>query len=529
MSNQIVVDILADTKNLVAGIDNTNSKLNSLSGQVSKINAAFAGVTAIFGARLGINWWKDTIDAARKDELAFKQLADTFGTDFAGVSKQVGDLAKKWYVDDGDVAGYFVKLATSIRANFRPLTDELVAGSLAISKATGKPVDEILTLWSKVLRDGQITQQEFLRLGITLTAEQEDQFKKLKTGYEQVKFLLDIINGPAYQKKALDNIPPYEKWNREVNNLRESIGAFVNDQLNSLYKKMLDLPGPIGAAAQGFVVFGSAALATLGTFAPAILAVIELSRVMKGFSIATAAAAAAQGLLNLVFSPWLVIVAAVILAGVLLYKNWDKVTEAAGWLWDKVKQLFNWVKENWPLILGFLTGPIGAAVSFIIRNFDSIKSGIANAFNGIKSIFGGLISDFTNLGRNIIQGLVNGIRAMASAPLDALKSIGTGAVNLFKSIFKIGSPSKLFDSYGRFIVQGLSNGIGAAQGLAENAMQGLSSNLSPTFALSGAAYNTGTQSPVNITINAGVGTDPYELGRVVSAALNKYNGVNGVR
>jgi hypothetical protein len=32
---------------------------------------------------------------------------------------------------------------------------------------------------------------------------------------------------------------------------------------------------------------------------------------------------------------------------------------------------------------------------------------------------------------------------------------------------------------------------------------------------------------VNVTINAGLGTDPYELGRAVRAALNKYDGVNG--
>jgi len=529
MSNQIVVDILADTKNLVAGIDNTNSKLNSLSGQVSKINTAFAGVTAIFGARLGINWWKDTIEAARADEKAFKELADTFGENFDVVSKQVGDLAKKWYVDDGDVAGYFVKLATSIRANFRPLTDELIAGSLAISRATGKPVDEILATWTKVLRDGQITQQEFLRLGITLTAEQEDQFKKLKNGYEQVKFLLDVINSPEYQKKALDNIPPYEKWNRTVNNLREDIGTFVNEGLNKLYGFLLTMPGPIQAVAQGFVVFGSAIGATLGTFAPAILAVIEMSRVLKGMSIATKAQAAAQTLLNLAFGPWGIAVMAAIAIGVLLYKNWDTVTEYAGKLWDKIKDLFNWVKTNWPLILGFLTGPIGAAVSSIIKNFDQIKSGISAVFNSLKGLFGGLISDFNNLGRNIIQGLVNGIKSMASAPLDALRSIGTGAVNLFKSIFKIGSPSKLFDSYGRFIVQGLSNGIGAAQNLAENAMQGLSNNLSPQLSFSGAAYNTQSRTPIVVNINAGVGTDPYELGRVVQAALNKYNGVNGMR
>jgi hypothetical protein len=34
-------------------------------------------------------------------------------------------------------------------------------------------------------------------------------------------------------------------------------------------------------------------------------------------------------------------------------------------------------------------------------------------------------------------------------------------------------------------------------------------------------------SGVNITINAGIGTDPYEVGRYVKSALDKYAGVNG--
>jgi hypothetical protein len=33
---------------------------------------------------------------------------------------------------------------------------------------------------------------------------------------------------------------------------------------------------------------------------------------------------------------------------------------------------FNWLKENWPLVLAILTGPIGLAVLAVVKNFDEI-------------------------------------------------------------------------------------------------------------------------------------------------------------
>jgi hypothetical protein len=91
-----------------------------------------------------------------------------------------------------------------------------------------------------------------------------------------------------------------------------------------------------------------------------------------------------------------------------------------------------------------------------------------------------------------------------------------------KKLFGIGSPSKVFAGYGKNLMQGLSIGINRNTGLAMNALNGL--DIQPSFAIAGSSRGSVVN---NVTINAGVGTDPYELGRVVSAALDKYAGVNG--
>ena len=49
MANNIVVDIVADTRSLVRGVNETNAKLNTLNGSVSKVTGAFKGIAAAFG------------------------------------------------------------------------------------------------------------------------------------------------------------------------------------------------------------------------------------------------------------------------------------------------------------------------------------------------------------------------------------------------------------------------------------------------------------------------------------------------
>jgi len=76
-------------------------------------------------------------------------------------------------------------------------------------------------------------------------------------------------------------------------------------------------------------------------------------------------------------------IAAVIAIGVLLYKNWDVVKEKAAQLWAFLKQKFNDIK-------------------------DAILKPINNAIDTLKNI------NLVDVGKNIIQGLINGIGSMIS-------------------------------------------------------------------------------------------------------------------
>jgi hypothetical protein len=521
MANQITVDIVADTRKLVAGVKETNGQLNSLNQSVSKVKSAFGGLAAAFGFQVGASFLKDAVKGAAEDEAAFARLGDLFGKDIEAITKKVNELSSTFKVDDGELAQYFVELKSAFSSKFDEFVPTVVEASATLALLTGKPLDTVISLWAKTLKDGKITAQEVQKLGIDLTTEQEQQFNKLKTTAEKLQFLLDIINSPENQKKALDNLTPYQKWNYFMEKLSDTIGG----PLLKGFEKFFDFYEKLSPKQQaiidgvGALVVGLVAIAAV--LAPVVLVGEALVGLFIAWNVGARLAAVGQGLLNLAFSPYLVIILAVIAAGVLLVKNWDTVKAAGQALLDKLKGVWSWIKENWDKLLTILGGPIGAAVAIITKNWDKIKEGFTNTINAIKALFSGNISAFASFGRDIINGLVNGIKSMAMAPINAVKSIASGIKNAFTGLFKIGSPSKVFAGFGKNIVEGLAIGIDGAQKLAVGSMENLSTGLALT-------PNFGTsRGGVNITINAGLGTDPYELGRAVRAALNKYDGVNG--
>lgn len=94
---------------------------------------------------------------------------------------------------------------------------------------------------------------------------------------------------------------------------------------------------------------------------------------VQGFKTAMGLATAGQWAMNsaMLASPstWVVIgIAAVVAAGVLLYRNWDTVKAAAGSLWEKTKEVFggiyDWASQKIQPVTGFFKGLYDKFVSF---------------------------------------------------------------------------------------------------------------------------------------------------------------------
>ncbi|GAA0332863.1 phage tail tape measure protein [Streptomyces turgidiscabies] len=232
--------------------------------------------------------------------------------------------------------------------------------------------------------------------------------------------------------------------------------------------------------------------------------------------------------------------------------------------WNAIKGLATGV---WNAIKSFISGAINAVKGYISSGLNSIKSTwngawnavksfLSSAWSGIKTIVAnaivGLVSKVRGVkssvlgalsgagswlysaGKNVIQGLVSGIRAMAGAAVSAAKSVVKGAIDGAKNLLGIHSPSTVFKEIGQFTVKGLALGLEKTQAvrkatveLGKTVTDNFGARLSLEPATAGTAGFGGGS--VNITINAGVGSDPIAIGREVDKALKAYQRANGVR
>lgn len=320
-----------------------------------------------------------------------------------------------------------------------------------------------------------------------------------------------------------------------INNLgtliSEQAPAFLQsagDLISSLIQGLGSaLPGIISAAAE----IGSALLTTLISSAPELLSagIDLLGQIVDGIvsalpGIATAAAKAIETLSKTLVSNFPTIlqkglelvekVASGIVQGL------PKVVSAAA---DIVSKIAKSIGENLPTILkkgGELIGKLGAG---IIEKIPDVVACVPKIFEAVKNAFAD--TDWISLGKDIINGIIEGVKAMLDSLIAAVKNVASKAYETVKSFFQIGSPSKLMaNEVGRYIPEGIAVGIEANEDSVIKAMNDLSAVTAGAF---NADFQTG-QAPsettnlggVTININ-GEGLNSREIALEVEAILTQ--------
>lgn len=114
-----------------------------------------------------------------------------------------------------------------------------------------------------------------------------------------------------------------------------------------------------------------------------------------------------------------------------------------------------------------LQAAVNKLISAIIRFIKNGLTGMANTFAPHAS----------SIGRNIINGVINGVSSAAGALYNKLRNVASSALSSFKSTLGIHSPSRVFATAAGFIVAGIVQGIDKNQNDAVNAMSGLGSEM----------------------------------------------------
>ena len=157
---------------------------------------------------------------------------------------------------------------------------------------------------------------------------------------------------------------------------------------------------------------------------------------------------------------------------------------------DLVINLVNGLVANFPNMLSAMVTGVHNLIATIASNLPQflVKGGeiIGQLLSGLLQAIPNLISsipgickriwdsfisyDWLALGRNILQGIGNGITSAITGLVDgAIRACKTLADNV-KSFFGIHSPSRLFAEYGEYLDAGLAQGITNNIGIAEDAI-----------------------------------------------------------
>ncbi|MBN7454866.1 phage tail protein [Mycobacteroides abscessus] len=195
------------------------------------------------------------------------------------------------------------------------------------------------------------------------------------------------------------------------------------------------------------------------------------------------------------------------------------------WLVNTITSMFNAVpwssvwqglKDSWNAVVTFFQN----AVSFFSNMWSSIQSAASSAWNGIvsavssaitnvvsaivsggsqimaevgswpgkiQSFFSDAINWLVDAGRNVVQGLINGISWMIDSAVAKAKELASAVKNAVTGFLGIHSPSTVMAAIGGFIGDGLINGLKSKQGEIEKTAQGIGQSVRDAFDWTGYA------------------------------------------
>ncbi|MEK5089711.1 phage tail tape measure protein [Paenibacillus sp. FSL M8-0228] len=173
-------------------------------------------------------------------------------------------------------------------------------------------------------------------------------------------------------------------------------------------------------------------------------------------------------------------------------------------VFDVVKTVFqgawNTIKIVVETVIGVISGIIKTWLAVFKGDWagawENAKSVVTTIWNGIKALFKNAFQTMVKIGKDIIQGLINGIANMKDAVMKKTKEISEGMAEQIKRFFGIHSPSRLTTEYGEYISQGLANGIDnkskAAEKSAKNTAKKVNDAFKESFASAQHKYKVGT-------------------------------------
>lgn len=313
-----------------------------------------------------------------------------------------------------------------------------------------------------------------------------------KAGVDVEKFRENVLKIWDNIKKILPaiwrgiknvGIPIFEALWKAIKTVFSAIGKVI-EAVAPKFADLLDQLANGEVDTESWEKFGEV-LGIIVTVIVGLIAVVKtVTTVIKVLTAIKKAWAVVQAIVNAVMaaSPitWIIgAIVALIVIIVLLVTHWDEVKAAMQAVWDKVVEVFsniaNWFKTNViDPIVNFFTGLWDSITSIVGKIKDAIVNGLTTAIDWIKS----LPSQALQWGKDIILGIVDGIKGAVSAVGDAVKGVADKIKGFLGFSEPDEGPLSNFHTYMPDMIDLMAKGIAAGKDKVANALSDLTGDMS---------------------------------------------------
>lgn len=501
---------------LASGFKKASSAAWDLSKTVAKIGTAAAGAAIIGSLNAGAQY--------KSAQKAAQQFAGSISAGNAAMA-QMDAITKRTGLEINDARRKMNAFLASgvdpkVAANFGLITTYMEKMSDEGSSAAGQlqdlaaGVDLTVTNFEDFTKGFGLSQDQFLKiLGY--------QGKQIKNSEELTKFVQkynkELGGGKAAfaalaKSGALDKFLEdaktsgslLDRMKNSLNRLFESAGKNIDLEktLAPLFKLMED-PATIAALTKGIEAFVKA-LAWVG----------ENAETLAWIAGITAALTALLGFIGKVVAAWPVIVA--IAKGIAV---------AAVFIAKGIAAIVGAISLPVLAVVAAITLVLVAIWYFwdeIVSGFEKGTAFLSNKWSELTAWFSNFASSAAQWGSDLVQGLINGVIAKSTELINSIKTLASDALQAFKDVFDINSPSKEMMMIGKYNVMGLQQGqekestklLNSSAGIAQGVLGGVSS-------AAGASETTNKNN--NITINISAGGNADEIASSVRRVFQELN------
>lgn len=389
----------------VAGqkIGDFGNKVSGVGDNLKPISTAAAGaLTGLVGLGYKAVTTADDLNSLSQqtgistDEIQkMKYAADLVDVSFEDISGALKKMKPK--MDDSNET--FKKLGVEIRnsdGSLRDVTSVFYDAIDALSKIENETErDQVaMDLFGKsadslagVIDDGGAALKEYGKeaedLGVIMSQDTLDALSETNDTIDKLKANLGGTLAKIGADIASILAPALEKAASFIGKITEKLRALTPEQQETIMKVL----GVVAAIAPVLII-GGKIISGIGTLVSVIGTVV--------------------GVLG---GPLTIAIAAAVAAGVLIYKNWDKIKATAIKLWTGIKTAFQNIK------------------SAIVDTWNNVKSATTTAWNNIKE---GISNGITNA-KTTVTNIIDGIKSKISSTWDTIKSKTSSAFNSIKT------------------------------------------------------------------------------------------------